>query len=88
MLALGARSPLMFRWLGGYRVLSLSTVNCALRDGSDALHQNADLVPRVLHGGLGAAGHRTRLFRVCGGTQLSTNNRYDAAPQESVHSDT
>ena len=85
MLALGARSTLMFRWIGGYRLLSLSPVDCALRDGSDSQYTNINLVPGVLHGGVSAAGHGFRVFRVCGGTQLGTHNRYDAAAQKSVH---
>ena len=56
MLALGARAASLFGRAGGHRLLPLSTVDCSLRDGSDSLHKNADLVPGVLHGRIGAAG--------------------------------
>ena len=88
MLALGARAASLFRWIGGYRLLSLSTTYCALRHGSDSQYTNINLVPRVLHGGIGPAGHRIRLFGICGGTQLGTHNRHDAAPQKSLHPNT
>ena len=88
MLALGTRSPLMFGWIGGYRVLSLSLTHCSLRDGSNSQYTNINLVLGVLYGGIGAARDGFGVSRVCGGTQLGTNDRYDAAPQESLHPNT
>ena len=88
MLALGARAAFMFGRAGGYRLLSLFTVDSSLRDGSDSQYTYINLVPRVLHGRVGATGHGFRVFGICGGTQLGTHNRYDAAAQESVHPDT
>ena len=80
MLALGPRKAFVSGRAGGYRVLSLFTVDCSLCHGPDAQYKDADLVLGVLHGRLGAAGHGFGVSGLRRRAQPRTNNRYDAPP--------
>ena len=84
-LALGPRKAFVSGRAGGYRVLSLFTVDCSLCHGPDAQHKDADLVLGVLHGRVGAAGHRVGVPGLRRRAQPRADDRHDAPPQKSLH---